>query len=98
LENRYPVILNKFCLRNGSGGHGTFNGGDGLIREYFFREPMNLCVLTERRVFQPYGLFGGASGARGKNTVKKRDGRLINLCSKSQIDIEPGVRFLLFIN
>jgi 5-oxoprolinase (ATP-hydrolysing) len=78
-------------LRNGSGGHGDFNGGDGLIREYFFRETMNLCVLTERRVFQPYGLYGGEHGAKGRNTVKKRDGRLINLCSKSQIDIEPGV-------
>lgn len=59
LENRYPIILNKFSLRPLTGGIGKFSGGDGLIREYLFRDHLNLCVLTERRVFQPYGLFGG---------------------------------------
>ena len=55
LENRYPVVLNKFCLRKSSGGRGKFNGGDGLIREYIFRDKVKLCVLTERRVFRPFG-------------------------------------------
>ena len=58
LENRYPIHLKRFSLREGSGGQGGFSGGDGLIREYQFRDDLNLCVLTERRVFTPYGLHG----------------------------------------
>ena len=62
------------------------------MREYVFREPYNLCVLTERRVFHPFGLMGGESGAKGKNTLVKKDGRHINLGSKSRVDVETGVR------
>ena len=58
LENRYSIHLKRFSLREGSGGKGGFSGGDGLIREYQFRDELNLCVLTERRVFTPYGLQG----------------------------------------
>jgi 5-oxoprolinase (ATP-hydrolysing) len=91
LENRYPILLNRFSLRKSTGGRGKFNGGDGMIREYVFRENYSLNVLTERRVFSPYGLSGGRPGAKGKNTLFKRDGRCINLCSKSSINVEPGV-------
>lgn len=58
LERRYPVILQTFSLRDGSGGSGAYKGGDGVIREILFRSPMTLSVLTERRVFAPYGLAG----------------------------------------
>lgn len=58
LERRYPVILRSFSLRNGSGGHGKYRGGDGISRELLFRKTMTLSVLTERRVFAPYGLEG----------------------------------------
>lgn len=58
LECRYPVILKSFSLRPGSGGKGTYCGGDGVIRELLFRASMTLSVLTERRVFAPYGSEG----------------------------------------
>ncbi|CAF0710424.1 unnamed protein product [Brachionus calyciflorus] len=95
LENRYPILLNKFSLRKLSGGQGKFNGGDGLIREYVFRDDLKLCVLTERRVFHPYGMEGGQPGARGRNTLVRKDGRCINLGSKSEIEVQPGDLFRL---
>lgn len=58
LERRYPVILKKFSFRSDSGGKGKFNGGNGVIREIMFRANMTLSILTERRVFAPYGLEG----------------------------------------
>lgn len=61
LECRYPVILQSFSLRPGSGGKGTYCGGDGVVRELLFRASMTLSVLTERRVFAPYGSEGSFS-------------------------------------
>lgn len=58
VERRYPVHVRKFTLRPGSGGTGRWNGGDGVLRELYFRAPVTLSVLTERRVLQPYGLEG----------------------------------------
>ena len=58
LERRYPVILQKFVVNRNSGGRGKFTGGDGVIRELLFRKNLVLSVLTERRVFAPYGLNG----------------------------------------
>ena len=52
------MVLESFQLRLGSGGKGQFKGGDGIIREYLFRRHLVLSVLTERRVFSPYGLLG----------------------------------------
>ncbi|KAJ3396516.1 hypothetical protein HDV05_003158, partial [Chytridiales sp. JEL 0842] len=55
LERRYPVILRQYGLRAGSGGDGLFRGGDGVVREIEFLETLNVSILSERRVFQPYG-------------------------------------------
>lgn len=55
---RYPVVLQRFELRRGSGGAGRCRGGDGVIRELLFREAMVLSVLSERRAVRPYGLQG----------------------------------------
>ena len=52
------MILKQFTLNNGTGGAGQFRGGDGVIRELQFRKPMILSVLSERRVYSPYGLNG----------------------------------------
>jgi len=92
LEARYPVLVNEFSIRKGSGGKGAHKGGDGLIREIEFLEPMNMAILSERRVFQPYGLEGGEPGARGQNLFLKKDGRILNLGGKNQIKAEPGDR------
>ncbi|KAG0257018.1 hypothetical protein BG011_004203 [Mortierella polycephala] len=83
LERRYPVILREFALRAGSGGVGLHPGGEGLIRDIEFLEPMEVSILSERRVFQPYGIAGGGPGQSGKNlwvqkrTVRKKDGVLL---------------------
>ncbi|GAA5870982.1 hypothetical protein JCM16303_001650 [Sporobolomyces ruberrimus] len=82
LERRYPAILHQFTLREGSGGEGKYRGGNGVIREIEFTEPVQCSILSERRVFQPYGLEGGGAGQCGKNVWLKRlraeDGDLPN--------------------
>lgn len=72
-ERRYPVILHEFSVRTGSGGAGRWRGGDGCIREIEFRAPMQVSVLTDRRVTAPYGLEGGADGRRGENVWVRTD-------------------------
>jgi 5-oxoprolinase (ATP-hydrolysing) len=67
-ERRYPVILRQFGLREGSGGKGKHNGGDGVIRDIEFRIPVTVSILSERRVYHPYGLEGGGEGQCGLNT------------------------------
>ena len=88
---RYPVVLRNFSLRRGSGGQGKFCGGDGVDRQIFFRRPLTLSILTERRVHRPYGLCGGEHGHTGKNLLRRADGRLINLGGKCSVEVEPGV-------
>ena len=64
-SSRYPVILNSFGLRRGSGGAGARAGGDGVFREMTFRKDLTVSVLSERRAFRPWGLAGGLPAARG---------------------------------
>lgn len=59
LERKHPVRLHKFTLRKDSGGKGKHSGGNGVIREIEFLEELNVSLLTERRVFSPFGLLGG---------------------------------------
>ncbi|MBN2808633.1 MAG: hydantoinase B/oxoprolinase family protein, partial [Deltaproteobacteria bacterium] len=92
LERRYPVLLREFSLRPNSGGAGHFRGGDGLVREIEFLAPLNAAILSERRVFAPYGLKGGSSGARGQNTFIRADGRKVNLGGKNEIRVAVGDR------
>ena len=68
-EHRYPVRLDRFEIRSGSGGKGKFNGGDGIIREITFLEPVSLSVLTQHRKEMPYGLNGGESGQTGEQYI-----------------------------
>lgn len=65
LEKTQPVVLRQFTLRANSGGIGRNRGGDGVIREFEFSEPMNVAINGERRVNQPYGMKGGGPGERG---------------------------------
>ncbi|XP_022541160.2 5-oxoprolinase [Astyanax mexicanus] len=95
LEKRYPVVLQQFSLRPGSGGAGRFQGGDGVIRKLLFRSKMILSVLTERRSTRPYGLHGGESGAAGLNLLYRADGRVLNLGAKTTVSLEPGDVFCL---
>nr|XP_015209776.1 PREDICTED: 5-oxoprolinase isoform X1 [Lepisosteus oculatus] len=95
LEKRYPVVLQRFSLRPGSGGEGRYRGGDGVIRELLFREKVVLSVLTERRATRPYGLHGGRPGAPGLNLLQRANGRLLNLGAKTSVQLEPGDVFCL---
>jgi 5-oxoprolinase (ATP-hydrolysing) len=90
LERRYPVLLKQFAIRQNSGGHGKFSGGNGLIREIEFLEPLNVAILSERRVFPPYGLAGGEPGKQGKNLFIRSNGRILNLGGKNEIRAETG--------
>lgn len=72
LERRYPVIVHQFGMRAGSGGKGRWRGGDGVVREIEFLEPLQVSILSERRTRQPYGLEGGGSGGLGRNTWVKQ--------------------------
>ncbi|CAJ0887902.1 5279_t:CDS:10 [Entrophospora sp. SA101] len=90
LERRYnhAILLREFSIRKGSGGQGLYKGGDGVIRDLEFREPLQVSILSERRVYHPYGLKGGKQGAkglnlwiRGKNTFKVNEGDRIIICT-----------------
>lgn len=69
LESRYPVRLVRFQIRRGSGGTGKYHGGCGVVREFEFLEPLDVSLITQRRLTAPYGLNGGQTGLPGKNTL-----------------------------
>lgn len=98
-ELRYPIILRQWTLRKGSGGRGRYSGGDGCIREIEFRIPLQVSVLSERRVHRPYGMHGGGSGLAGVNLYvrKEEDGseRTINIGGKMELDVRPGERVII---
>uniref|UniRef100_A0A7S3G9C2 5-oxoprolinase n=1 Tax=Palpitomonas bilix TaxID=652834 RepID=A0A7S3G9C2_9EUKA len=70
LEKRYPTLLREFSLRKGSGGIGRHKGGDGVRRVIEFLRPMHVGILSQRRAFQPYGMYGGGAGERGRNLLQ----------------------------
>ncbi|MCH8253456.1 MAG: hydantoinase B/oxoprolinase family protein, partial [Planctomycetes bacterium] len=69
LEARYPVRLVRFEIRSGSGGDGRYRGGNGVIREIEFLEPLEVSILSQRRTTRPFGLRGGSAGSPGRNLL-----------------------------
>lgn len=92
LEHRYPVMLREFSLRNDSGGNGEYKGGDGIIRDIEFLSKLNVTILSERRVFKPYGMKGGEQGKRGQNLFISANGLRTDLGGKNEISASPGDR------
>lgn len=90
LEQRYPVVLETFQIRKGSGGKGLWNGGNGLNRTLRFRQEMDVSFLCGRRVVPPAGLKGGGCGALGHNFKRSADGQIIELNGRSQITLKQG--------
>ncbi|KAK6118583.1 hypothetical protein DH2020_047669 [Rehmannia glutinosa] len=84
-EQRYPVVLHRFGLRENSGGAGIHRGGDGIVREIEFRRDVVVSILSERRVHAPRGLKGGKDGARGANYLITKDKRRVYLGGKTQL-------------
>ncbi|KAK3378571.1 Hydantoinase B/oxoprolinase-domain-containing protein [Podospora didyma] len=66
-ERRYPILLREFSIRKGSGGKGQHRGGDGVVRDIEFRIPVQVSILSERRVYRPYGMAGGEDAECGLN-------------------------------
>ncbi|MGQ8335454.1 hydantoinase B/oxoprolinase family protein [Sunxiuqinia sp. A32] len=95
MEHRYPVRLGEFSIRNGSGGAGKWNGGDGVRRKITFLEPVNLSVLTQRRKTGPYGLNGAEDGKTGIQKVIRYNGDEITLDSIQNIDLQAGDQFII---
>jgi 5-oxoprolinase (ATP-hydrolysing) len=95
LEHRYPVRLDRFSIRYGSGGSGRWNGGNGLVREMTFLEPVQLSILTQHRVIPPYGLNSGNPGHTGYQKVIRADGSEVHLKWKDSIQLTAGDKLRL---
>ncbi len=95
VEWRFPVRLESFAIKRGSGGRGRYSGGDGVIREMRFLEPMTATILSSHRETAPYGLAGGEDGARGCNYVVRQDGSRVDLHGNDEIDMQPGDLFVI---
>ena len=95
LEWRFPVLVEQFGIRPDSGGKGEYSGGNGVIRQIRFREPMTAAILSGHRIVPPFGLNGGEPGAIGRNYVVRQDGTVESLGSKAEVDVYPGDRFVI---
>ncbi|MBB4285759.1 hydantoinase B/oxoprolinase family protein [Roseospira goensis] len=90
LESRFPVRLQDFHIRHGSGGAGAHRGGDGVVRRLRFQEAMTAAVLSNRRRVPPFGLNGGQPGACGRNAVERADGTVEALSATGSAEMAPG--------
>ena len=90
LELRYPVVVDSFAIRTGSGGAGRRRGGDGVVRRVHFEEPMELNIISGHRVVPPYGMAGGRPGATGHNRVLRADGGVDELAGADRTRIGVG--------
>jgi len=95
LETRFPVRVDEFSIRRGSGGAGTFKGGDGITRKLQFMEPMTVTTLTSHRETAPHGASGGAPGAIGENSVIRADGSEIAMRGNDVAQMGVGDVFVL---
>ncbi|MFW6092078.1 MAG: hydantoinase B/oxoprolinase family protein, partial [Actinomycetota bacterium] len=87
LEWRYPVLVEEFAIRRGSGGDGRWRGGDGAVRRLRFREPMVVSTLSGHRRVPPYGMAGGRPGALGRNLVERADGSVVVLAGADSAEV-----------
>jgi len=95
LELRYPVRLELFGIRRGSGGAGRWQGGDGAVRRVCFLEPMTAVIVSSRRKIAPFGLDGGADGAPGLQWVERADGTRDILTGTDSAELSPGDAFVI---
>ncbi|PPD16531.1 MAG: 5-oxoprolinase [Methylobacterium sp.] len=95
LELRFPVVLEDFHIRRGSGGKGQYKGGDGTHRQIRFLEEMDCALLTGHRRVAPFGLNGGESGQVGRNLVRRQDGTVETLKGCDQTVLKPGEAIII---
>ncbi len=94
-ELRYPVRLERFAIRRGSGGDGEWTGGDGAIRRVRFLEKMTAIIVSSRREVAPFGLAGGSDGAPGRQWVERADGERDVLTGTDKAEVNPGDVFVI---
>lgn len=87
--------MNEFSIRKESGGKGKWNGGDGLIRSFTFLKELQVSLLCERRVFEPFGLEGGENGKKGFNYLIKENGAIFNIGGKNTLTVEKNDKILI---
>ncbi len=90
LELRYPVRLERFAIRAGSGGAGHHRGGDGAIRVIRALEPMTATLVASRRTFAPFGLAGGGAGKTGTQWIERADGRNETMTGNARVELGVG--------
>jgi 5-oxoprolinase (ATP-hydrolysing) len=90
LEHRYPVRLERFAVRSGSGGAGRWRGINGVVREITFLAPADLPVITQHRAYGSYGRKGGRADAPGRQQVRRADGSVVSLGSVDGCRMHPG--------
>ena len=95
MELRYPIRLQEFSIRRGSGGGGASRGGDGSVRRIWFGEPMTMVVVASRREVAPFGLEGGADGAPGRQWVERADGSVTVMSGRSKAELGVGDVFVI---
>jgi len=95
LEWRYPVRLESYEIREGSGGAGAWHGGNGGIRKIRFLEPMTASILSNNRIVPPFGADGGDPGQCGRNYVIRNDGREEDLGFVASTEMQAGEVFVI---
>ena len=95
LESRFPVLVESFSVRRGSGGAGAMRGGDGAVRRIRFREAMSAAILSNHRSTRPAGLAGGLDGLSGVNRVERANGSIITFGATGQAAVEPDDVFVI---
>ena len=95
LEFRFPVRLESYAIRAGSGGAGRWHGGDGGVRRVRFLEPMTASILSNGRHVAAFGGDGGQAGALGINRIERRDGRAETLDHIGSAEMQPGDVFVI---
>jgi 5-oxoprolinase (ATP-hydrolysing) len=95
LEHRFPVLLESYEIRPGSGGAGRWKGGDGGVRRIRFLEAMTASILSNGRVVPAFGMAGGEPGALGRNRVERADGTVEALQHIGSVELQPGDVFVV---
>jgi 5-oxoprolinase (ATP-hydrolysing) len=95
LEFRFPVRLESYEIRHGSGGAGRWHGGNGGVRKVRFLEPMTAAILSNNRIYPPFGMAGGSPGALGINRVERADGSVEQLAHIGKVEMGVGDLFVI---
>ncbi len=95
MEFRYPVKVLKMAVRKSSGGTGKWRGGNGIVREILFEEPVTLNLLGQHRKVEPYGLEGGLPGKKAVQYIVRKSGKKEILSGSDEVELEAGDKIVI---